>query len=114
MFVSGQNPDSPVRPVANIGGFAECRTIAADLLSSTYKDNIEAFNNQFQKAQKILEGTLQMDQYQLVASIGSSLPRGCQHLVIHCSQPRTRLCRNLVRSPRHTGNLAQGVLRVPG
>ena len=47
--------------------------MAADLLSSVYKDNIKAFNDQFQKAKQILEGTLSMDQYQLVAGIGSSV-----------------------------------------
>ena len=57
------------------GGLAECSTMAADLLSSTYKDNIKAFNDQFQKAKKILEGTLSMDQYQLVVGIGSSVSR---------------------------------------
>ena len=58
-----------------IGGLAECSIMEADLLSSTYKDNIKAFNDQFQKAKKILEGTISMDQYQLVAGIGSSVSR---------------------------------------
>ena len=60
----------------------------ADLLSSTYKDNLTAFNKQFQKAREIFEGKLRLDEYQLVADTGKSRSHASDWcLDVHLLQP---------------------------